>query len=168
MAKGKKELVVTVSLTAQPGSELVKTLQDAGKIKSPFAGLMVKNAAFRGSVDAHFPEAVHNAFAKLIEDAAQKGLGDITDPAKRKQAQELIDALMPTARAGQLDAFFGMAGPENHHYTFLAAVKVAEGDKLGTRRSRPGRRRGEENACRAAEKNPARHGHGWIGEDSQV
>jgi hypothetical protein len=131
VADGKKELEVKLSLAAQPGTELAKTLQQAGKAKSPFAGLMAKNAAFRGSVDVHFPEAVHDAFAKVIEEAAQKGLGDISDPAKRKQAQMLVDALLPTARAGQLDAFFGMAGPFNNHYTMLAALKVQDGDKLG-------------------------------------
>jgi hypothetical protein len=132
MVEGKKELGVRLSLTAQPGTELAKTLREAGKTKSAFAGLMVKNAAFRGSAAVHFPEDVHKAFAQLIEDAAQKGLGDLTDPAKRKQGQALVDALLPTARAGQLDAFFGMAGPDDNHYTFLAALKVADGDKLGT------------------------------------
>jgi hypothetical protein len=131
MAEGKKDLAVSLSLSAQPGTELAKTLKTAGETRSPFAGLVSKNAAFRGSVDVAFPESVHQSFAKLIEEAAQKGLGDISDPAKRKQAQALVDALLPTARAGKLDAFFGMTGPVNNHYTILAAIKVTDGDKLG-------------------------------------
>jgi hypothetical protein len=128
---GKKDLAVRVALGAVPGTELAKTLKAAGQSKSPFAGLMTKNAAFRGSVDTIFPDAVHKAFTKAIEEAAQKALADISNEAKRKQAQELLDALMPTVRAGKLDAFFGMAGPVNQHYTLLAAVQVKDGDKLG-------------------------------------
>jgi hypothetical protein len=132
MGKDKKNLDLQLSLTAEPNSELAKTLAAAGKTRSPFAGLMLKDAAFRGSVDATFPDAVQKTFGKAIEEAAQKGLADITDPAKRKQAQALLDALLPTVKTGELDAFFGMAGPVNNHYTLLAALKVKDGDKLGT------------------------------------
>jgi hypothetical protein len=128
----KKELTVRLSLAAQKGTELARTFKAVGQERSPFAGLMTKGAAFRGSVDVVFPEPIHKAFAAAIEEAAQKGLAEIDNPAKRKQAKELVDALLPTARSGQLDAFFGMAGPVNNHYTLLAALKVKDGDRLGT------------------------------------
>jgi hypothetical protein len=131
LAKDKKDLALRLSLTGRAGTELAKTIADAGKSKSPFAGLMTQNAAFRGSIDAHLPPAIHKAFVQAIQDAAQKGLGDISSEAKRKEAQKLFDALMPTVKSGQLDAFFGMSGPVNNHYTLLAAIKVENGAELG-------------------------------------
>jgi hypothetical protein len=132
MNKDKKDLSVRLSLSAKPGTELAKTIASAGQSKSAFAGLLSNNAAFRGSVGVTFPPEVHKAFAKAIEEGAQKGLAEITSDAKRKQAQALLDAVLPTIKAGQLDAFFGMAGPVNKHYTLMAAVKVQDGDQLGS------------------------------------
>ncbi len=129
--KDRKDLAVRMSLSAMPGTELAKAITTAGKSKSAFAGLMSQNAAFRGSVDTTFPPELHKAFARAIEDAAAKGIADMTDAPRRKQAQALVDALLPTVKAGQLDAFFGMAGPVGSHYTLLAAVKVKDGDELG-------------------------------------
>jgi hypothetical protein len=128
---GKKDLSIKVALTPQPGSELARSLQEVGKSRSPFAGLLTKGAAFRGSVDAVVPDAVRQTFAKAVEEAGQKGVADISNPEKRKQAQALVDALLPTVREGRLDAFFGMAGPVNDRYTLLTAVHVKDGDKLG-------------------------------------
>jgi hypothetical protein len=131
MAKDTKDLTLRLSLSAKPGSELAKTIKNAGEHKSPFAGLLTTNAAFRTSVDVSFPPEVHKAFAKVIEDAAQKSLGELSDPAKRAQAQALVDAIIPTVKSGKLDAFFGMAGPTDNHYTLLGAIKLTDGDRVG-------------------------------------
>jgi len=128
----KKDISIKLSMSARPKTELAKTIQNAAAGKSPFAGLLPAGAAFRGSIDAVFPDALRTSFAKLMDEAAKKVLADIADPAKRKQTQQLIDAIMPSIRAGELDAFFGMTGPVKDHYTLLAAVRVQEGDKLGT------------------------------------
>jgi hypothetical protein len=129
--EAKRDLSVKLTLAAQPGTDLAKTIKNAGLGKSPFAGLMPQNAAFRGSIDLMFPEALHQNFAKMIEEASKKGLADITDAAKRKQAKALVDSILPTIRAGQLDGFLGLAGPVNDHYTLLAALKVKDGDQIG-------------------------------------
>jgi hypothetical protein len=130
--KNKKDLALQLSLTAKPNTELARTIDASGKMKSPFAALMGKDAAFRGSVDATFPTAVHETFTKALQEWAEKSLADVSNPAKRKQAQALVDAIMPTVKTGELDGFFGMSGPVNKHYTLLAAVKVKDGDQLGT------------------------------------
>jgi hypothetical protein len=129
--KANKDLAIQLSLTAQPGTELAKTLQSVGQGKSPFAGLMTKNPAFRGGVDFSFSPAVNQAFIKVVEEGAQKGLGDISNPDKKRHAQALLDAVLPTIKTGEFDAFFGMSGPVNNHFTLLAAVKTKDGDRLG-------------------------------------
>lgn len=131
MNKEKQDLTLRLSLSAKPGSELATTIADAGKTKSPFAGLLNQNPAFRGSVDVTFPSDVHKAFAKVIEDSARKAIGELTSEPKRKQAQSLVDSIMPTVQSGQLDAFFGMAGPMDNHYRLMAAVKLTDGDRVG-------------------------------------
>jgi hypothetical protein len=129
--KDKKDLAVRFSLSANGGTDLARTIESAGRNKSAFAGLMTHNAALRGSVGTAFPPAMHKAFANAIEEAADKAIAGLGTESKRKQAQSLINAVMPTVKAGQLDAFFGMTGPVDKHYTLLAAVKVANGDELG-------------------------------------
>ncbi len=131
MNKEKQDLSVRLSLAATPGTALATTIADAGKTKSPFAGLFAQNAAFRGSVDVSFPADVRTAFAKAIEDSAQKAIGQLTSATKRKQAQSLIDSILPTLKTGKLDAFFGMAGPTDHHYTLVGAIQLADGDHVG-------------------------------------
>jgi hypothetical protein len=130
--EAKKDISVKISLTAKKGTDLATTIKNAAAGKSPFAGLLPKDAAFRGSIDIVFPDGLRSSFSKVIDEATKKGLTDIENPAKRAQAKQLIDAIMPTVQTGELDAFFGVAGPVKDHYTLLAAVRVKDGDKLGT------------------------------------
>jgi hypothetical protein len=132
MNKDKNDLSVRLSLSAKPGTELATTIANSGKYQSAFAALLPNNAAFRGSIGVHFPPEMHKTFAKAIEDSAHKALADLPSDAKRKQAQALVDSIIPTIKSGQLDAFFGMAGPVDKHYTLVAAVKLADGDHVGT------------------------------------
>jgi hypothetical protein len=132
MNKDKNDLSLRLSLSAKPGTQLATNIANAGKHKSAFASLLSNSAAFRGSIDLEFPQEMHKAFAKAIEDSAHKALTDLPSDAKRKQAQALVDSIVPTIKSGQLDAFFGMAGPVDKHFTLVAAVKLADGDRVGT------------------------------------
>src|SRR5262249_50409756 len=53
------------------------------------------------------------------------------DPNKRQVAEKLYNAILPTLKAGELDAAVELRGPtENKHYAALAALKLKDGQKL--------------------------------------
>lgn len=126
-----KQFVLELTLNAQPGTELDKTLKAIGQRKSPFADDLKKTAAAQGILNVALTEPVRKAFANVLEDAAKKSLADIRDDSKRKQAEQFFRALRPTATKGTLDAFFTMVGPVDKHYTLLAGVQLEDGQKVG-------------------------------------
>ncbi len=132
LPEGQKDLAIKVALSAVPGTELAKSIQAAGQEPSPFAGLLAKGAAFRGAIDVSFPADVNRAFARAFDEAALKGIADVSSPAKRKQAEALVETIRPTIRAARLDAFLGLAGPKDGHYLVLAALRLKDGDRFGT------------------------------------
>jgi hypothetical protein len=127
-----KDFAFRFALTGQPGSALAQSFQDLGKGQSPFAGLIKKeDIAFLGAVNATLPEALNKAFAKVIDEAMEKAQAELRDEEKKKQAEQLYQALAPSLRGGQFDGFLALLGPTAKHYTLLAAVRLREGDKLG-------------------------------------
>jgi len=126
-----REFAATFGLTGQAGSELAKSFANLGKSQSPFAGIVKKDLAFLGAVAVTLPDDVNRAFGKVVDEAMEKGLADVRDEQKKKQAEQLYEALAPTLRGGRLDAFLALAGPTGKHYTLLAALRLREGDKLG-------------------------------------
>jgi hypothetical protein len=125
-----KELAVNVTIAGKPDSELAKSIQGLGNLKSPLAGLLSKNAAFQGAVHVKFPEALHKAFAAVLDETAARSLEGIQDAAKKQQADALFKALMPSAKSGEYQAVAAILGPQAGHYTILAAVQLKEGTKL--------------------------------------
>ena len=129
--RASKDFVTKLSIAGKPGTELAKALQKIGKTQSPFGAVLKKDVAFHGAIDLALPDPVKAAFLKVIEEARAKSLADIQDAEKRKQAEQLMDALAPTVQAGELDGFFGLVGPSGKHYTLLAGLKLQDGEKLG-------------------------------------
>jgi hypothetical protein len=128
-----KELTAGLTLSGKPGSELATTIQSLGQRPSQFGALRSPEAAFHGALHLIFPEEMKNAFAKVLDEATQQGLGQIQDAAKRQQAEKLLAALAPTLKSGELDGFIQVIGPSaERKYTILAGVKVQEGAKLGS------------------------------------
>ena len=126
-----RDFSIEMSLSATPGTALAKAVQNVGQTQSLFGGFLKKDAAFEGLAHVILPEPVQKNLAKAIDEGVQKSLADIQDAAKKQQAKQLIDALMPSLRQGELDAYFGMTGPVGKHFTLLGAVKLKDGDKLG-------------------------------------
>jgi hypothetical protein len=126
-----KDITVNLSVAGLPGSELAKSIKSIGKFKSPLAGLLKKDLAFQGAVHAALPKGLHQAFAAVIDAAADRSLEGIQNADKKKQAQALFKALMPTAKAGEYQAAAVVLGPKEERYTFIAAVMLKDGAKLG-------------------------------------
>jgi hypothetical protein len=127
-----KEVNVNFSIAGKPQSGLAKSIQSLGNLKSPLAGMLPPGAAFQGGFHFVLPENLHKAFENVIQEASAKSVAGIQDPEKKKQAQALFDALMPTAKAGEYQAVAAVLGPKDKHYAFLAAIKLKNGLKLGS------------------------------------
>jgi hypothetical protein len=126
-----KELAFNFEIKAKPQSDLAKSIQSLGNLRSSLGGLASTDAAFHGSFHFVMPDGLHKAMEGVIQEAAANSLAGIQDADKRKQAETLFNAIMPTAKSGEYQAVAAVLGPKNDHYTFLAAVKLKDGLKLG-------------------------------------
>jgi hypothetical protein len=126
-----KEMTVNFTVTAKPGSDFAKSIDTVGKLKSPLAGLVKKDLAFEGALHFALPEALQKAFDSVIDDVTSRSLEGIQNVDKKKQAETLFKAMMPTAKAGEYQVVAAVIGPKDDGYTFLGAIKLKEGDKLG-------------------------------------
>ncbi len=126
-----KEMNVSFNVTGKPGSDLAKTIKNIGDLRSPLAGIGKTDLAFQGAVHFTLPDPLNQAFVKVIDEARDGALKGIQDDAKKAQAKTLLDALMPTAKAGEFQVVAVVLGPKQDRYTFLGALKLTDGDKLG-------------------------------------
>lgn len=126
-----KDLNVSFNVSATPGTDLAKTIKSIGELKSPLANLAAGNVAFQGTVHLALPDPLNKAFVKVIDEVKVGAINGIQDKDKKAQAKTLFDALMPTARAGEFQVAAAVIGPKDERYTFLGAVKLKDGTKLG-------------------------------------
>ena len=125
------EAHASYSLTAKSGSKLAKMIADLGSTKSLFAGFNSSDAVLSGLVHVMLPPEIRKSFEAVVEETKEMALAGLNDPAKKKQAESLLEALLPSLKAGELDAGFALTGPNaNKKYTVVAGVKIKEGDKL--------------------------------------
>lgn len=126
-----KELAVNFAVTAKPGSDLARSFQTIGDLKSPLPGILKKDLAFQGAFHLALPEDLNQAFGKVIDEVTQKSLIGIQDPRKKKQAETLFKAMLPTAKSGDFQVVAAILGPKDDRYTFLSALKLKDGAQLG-------------------------------------
>jgi hypothetical protein len=125
-----KEMIVNFNITGKPGSDLATTIKRMGDLRSPLAGIAKNDAAFQGALHFALPKAINNAFGSLINEL-EKSLPEFKDPKKRDQAKKFLDDIAPTVKAGEFQVVAAMLGPQQDRYTFVAALKLKDGDKLG-------------------------------------
>ncbi len=126
-----KEMTVNFNVTPKPDSDFAKSIDTIGKLKSPLAGMVKNNLAFEGDLHFALPPTLQKAFDSVIDEAITHSLDGIQSAEKKKEAETLVKAIMPTAKAGEYQVVAAVIGPQNDRYTFLAAVKLKDGDKLG-------------------------------------
>jgi hypothetical protein len=96
-----------------------------------FSGVLDKAAALNGVVNMEVPPELRTALADVLKEVTDKALGELTDPAMKKQATDLLEALKPSLTADDLDAAFSLRGPgKDKHFTLVAGFKLREGEKL--------------------------------------
>jgi hypothetical protein len=125
------QMSLAVSLTPQPNSGLARTIADVGKGKSLFANLQTRDTAICASITTALPKSVQKLLADAIDDAEAKIVANIDTPVQRKQAEELVKALAPTFKAGEVDMAFSLQGPSDKKlYNLIAGIKVHKGAVL--------------------------------------
>jgi hypothetical protein len=127
------DLFVELSLSGKPNSELAAQIRAAGASQSSFAGLHSPSSAVEILLHGAIPENARQQLVKSVDDAFHSALDKEKDPNKRAVAEKLYAAILPTLKAGELDAAVDLRGPtKNKHYAALAALKLKDGQKLET------------------------------------
>jgi hypothetical protein len=123
-----KVLVAEASLTGKPESRLATALATFARSQSLFAGLLDPDAAINFLAHGSLPSELHKAVNSLIQEIGEKGLAQEHDPAKRAEEEKIFKVLMPTLKAGEVDAAASVRGPSaSNHYGVVAGVKVQDG-----------------------------------------
>jgi hypothetical protein len=119
---------VDLSFKAKEGSGLAKDIEAAGKAKTIFGGLATSKDAVSINWTINLPEELKKAIGPAIEGAVKDAIEKETDPAKKTLAKRAAETLMPTLKAGELDAGASFRGPnKDGHYTVVGGVKVKDG-----------------------------------------
>jgi hypothetical protein len=123
------DISAQLSLAAKPGSPLAKLIADQGSQVSRFGRL--GEAAVQGALKVAIPEALRGPFNEVVEEGFNEGQGRQKDAIKKDLAQKVFSVLAPTMKAGQLDVFFGIVGPNaDGKFTFAGGVKVVDAAKV--------------------------------------
>jgi hypothetical protein len=125
------DLALTVSVEGKPGSSLAESFQQMGQVKSITAGLLRKDAAMNGELNVRLPEKVREQLGPVLKDLEKQALAKAADKDQRDVIASLIEAVMPTLKAAELDAAFNLNGPgADGLYTLVSGVKVKNGENL--------------------------------------
>lgn len=125
-----KKVFANLSLTAQSGSELEKTLASLEKQESRFGSLVSDKIMFNAVINMALPEKVHKAFGAFFDEIKTLALADLTDKAKRLEAEALLTLMEPTFQQGKVDAFFVMDVTKENTLDYFVAVGLKDGKKL--------------------------------------
>jgi hypothetical protein len=127
-----EELSAEVTLTAKPGSGLAKNFAALEWRKSLSAGIVASASGpvARGSVKLAVADGMKKEYTAAI-DAILAEVVKKAGPGEQPVVQQLVDAVGPTLKAGELDAAAALTGPDaKGHYQLLAAAGVTDGKKV--------------------------------------
>jgi hypothetical protein len=126
------ELLAEVNFSGKSGSNLAKEIRDMAKTASLFGNLAGADSAARGLVHYLLPPSIREAFDSVVDEVVAKGLAGINDEGRRKRAEGLLKVLVPTLKAGEIDAAFNFTkAGASKVYNLVAAVKLKNGGELG-------------------------------------
>jgi hypothetical protein len=125
------ELSTALSFSGKSGSTLAEDLTELGNKKSISASLIGADSAANLIFNAALPEKLRKSLSDAVDDAVKKGLADAAAKGQREAAEKVVKALLPTVKAGELDAGFDLRGPgAKDLYTLVMGVKVEEGEEI--------------------------------------
>src|SRR5262249_37298770 len=125
------QLTADSRLSAAAGSQLSKSLEELGKSRSLFGALLKPDAALNMLVHLALPENLRQVLGPVIDDEIKKDVEKEKDAAKRALAEQVLEAIKPSLKAGELDALIQLGGPETGKtYDVLVAAKIKDGEKI--------------------------------------
>ncbi len=125
------ELSTALSFSGKSGSKLAGDLADLGNKKSIGASLVGADSAANLIFNVALPENLRKSLSDAVDDGVKKGLAEAAAKGQREAAEALVKALLPTLKAGELDAGFDLRGPgAKDLYTLVIGVKVKEGGEI--------------------------------------
>lgn len=125
------DLSLTASVAGKPGSPLAKTIRDLGQIKSVTASLLRPHSAFKGELNVSLPEKLQPLLGPALKDAEKQTLTRAKNDSEREVLNTLLEGIMPTLKAAELDTAFDLQGPSDKGiYTLLGGIKIKDGARL--------------------------------------
>jgi hypothetical protein len=125
------ELSTTLRFSGKSGSKLAENLADLGNRKSVGASLLGADSAANLIFNVALPEKLRKTVSDAVDEAVKKGLADAAAKGQREAAEAVVKALLPTLKAGELDAGFDLRGPgAKDLYTLVMGLKVKEGVEI--------------------------------------
>jgi hypothetical protein len=120
-----------MTFTGKTGTVLAKEIANLGKSESLFSGLISSQGAINALFHPIIPEDVRQAIGPAVDEGFKEALEKEKDATKRELAEKIFKAIEPSLKSGELDLVFSFRGPsKENHYTFLAAIKLKEGEKV--------------------------------------
>jgi len=121
------ELSLTFSLSAREGSKLADSVARLGQTRSMAAGLVGADSAMSLFGNLAVSERVRAALGPAVDELEKKAAEE-KDPSKREVVVNLVRALSPTFKAGELDAGFDFRGPGSEDlYTIVVGGRLHDG-----------------------------------------
>jgi hypothetical protein len=124
------DLSIEASLAAKDGTTLAKNIASWGGRTSLPAGIVAAagTPVGKGNVKLALTADLKKRWEAVIDAGVEQGLKDAGD---RGAAQKVFDAIVPTLKAGELDAAAALTGPNaKGHYGAIAAVAVKDGGQI--------------------------------------
>jgi hypothetical protein len=127
------ELMFELAMTPMPGGPLAKDIAELKTKKSVALGsLTARNTAFFMALNASLPANVKKVLGPAVDDLVKMGLekGPIDEKGKEVLGP-LLQAILPTAKAGDFDGGTAMFGPNaDGKYTVVVGGKLVDGKDL--------------------------------------
>jgi hypothetical protein len=122
------DLSLALTVAGRPDSALAKNIARLGLERSVAASLVGPDSAMSAHFSVALPSTVRRVLGPMIDEGVKKAVAAEKDKDKRELLSGLLDAVSPTAKAGEVDAGFDVRGPgKSGLYTLVAGLKVREG-----------------------------------------
>jgi hypothetical protein len=125
------DLSLTVSAAGKPDSPLANKIRDLGQIKSHTAALLRSDSVLKGELNGSLPQKLRELLGPALKDAEKQLLAKAKDENQREVLNTLVEGVMPTLKAAELDTAIDLRGPNDKGiYTLMAGIKVTDGAKM--------------------------------------
>jgi hypothetical protein len=118
-----------LSLTANPGSSLAEDIAGMTKRESRFGHLA--DVAGQLALNVAVPEPIRPALMAALDEGFAQQQEHEKDPVKKELARKVFDVLKPTIRAGELDVFLALVGPNpSGKFTAAGGIRLRDASRV--------------------------------------